>query len=189
MTISFGHNLMFCHQYPTRIISPWDNVSSSLKDGNLFVRNGCDCQHQSGRGLGLSGMVNTREVPINVVTRDKRKMLLRLDQNGKWSGLDAPNSPSADVAPPAERHDLTHPGTHTERGKPVVLPQEVLSSRESRPQGEPMGLRVWEDGLSECRSVIDLIGVALLVFKRRPSNITPRSLRAHFHPVFHHKIV
>ncbi len=46
----------------------------------------------------------------------------RLDQNGKWSGMGAPNSPIADAAPPAERSDasaasaqaLTHTGTHVE---------------------------------------------------------------------------
>ena len=46
----------------------------------------------------------------------------RLDQNGKWSGMGAPNSLIADAAPPAERSDLTHTGTHAERGKPDVLP-------------------------------------------------------------------
>lgn len=45
-----------------------------------------------------------------------------LDQNGKWSGMGVPNSPIADAAPPAERSDLTHTGTHAERGKPDVLP-------------------------------------------------------------------
>jgi hypothetical protein len=70
-----GHNLMFRHQYPTRIVSPWDNVASSLWDGNLTVSSGCDCQHQGGQELGLSGMVNLGEVLINVVTADKPKML------------------------------------------------------------------------------------------------------------------
>jgi hypothetical protein len=46
----------------------------------------------------------------------------RLDQNGKWSGMGVPNSLIADAAPPAERPDLTHTGTHAERGKPDVLP-------------------------------------------------------------------
>jgi hypothetical protein len=46
----------------------------------------------------------------------------RLDQNGKWSGMEVPNSSIADAAPPAERSDLTHTGTHAERGKPDVLP-------------------------------------------------------------------
>src|SRR5271157_6632374 len=37
-------------------------------------------------------------------------MLSGLNQKGKWSGTGAPNSPVADGAPPAERHDLT-PGS------------------------------------------------------------------------------
>ena len=43
-----------------------------------------------------------------------------------------------------------------------------MSARESDPQGELMGLRVWEGGESECLPVMGRIGVA-------PSgNITPR---------------
>ena len=51
-------------------------------------------------------------------------MLSRSGQNGTWSGPGAPNSPGADVAPPAKSGGPTHPGTSTERGKPVVLPTE-----------------------------------------------------------------
>jgi hypothetical protein len=47
-------------------------------------------------------------------------MLKRLDQKGTWSGSEAPNSSDAADAPPAERRDLTHTVTATERGKPVV---------------------------------------------------------------------
>ncbi len=57
-------------------------------------------------------MVNSGEALLNVVTKDKRKMLNRLDQKGMWSGSEAPNSSDADGAPPAERRDLTHRG-HT----------------------------------------------------------------------------
>ena len=95
-------------------------------------------------------MVNGSEPLINVVSDDKRKRLdglrkrlKRLDQKGKGSGIGAPNSPIADGAPSAERRDLTHAGTCTERGKPIVLPWE------SEPQGEPMGLWVEDDGGSE----------------------------------------
>jgi len=51
-------------------------------------------------------MVNTREVPIKVVISDKPKMLSGLNQNGMWSGMGALQSPVADGAPPADRHDL-----------------------------------------------------------------------------------
>ena len=67
-------------------------------------------------------MVNRCEALLNVVTKDKRKMLNRLDQKGTWPGPEAPNSSGADDVPPAERRDLTHTGTPAERGKPVVSP-------------------------------------------------------------------
>ena len=47
---------------------------------------------------------------IKAVTLDKPKMLSGLNQKGMWSGTGAHRSPVADVAPPAERHDLT-PGS------------------------------------------------------------------------------
>ena len=158
MTMQIGHNLIFCNQYPTRacvtgngeVRSLWDNVASFLMNGNRIVRRGCDCQHQSGQELGLSGTVNKSKVSINVVTRDKRKMLLRLGQNGKWSGIGVPNSSIADAVPPAKRHNLTHSDTHTQRGKPVVLLKGFYTLEGSKPQGEPKGLREWDDGRSEC---------------------------------------
>jgi hypothetical protein len=69
--------------------------------------------------------------------------------------MDAPNSSITDDEPPAERQDLTHTGTCTERGKPVGLP----AIRESEPQGTLMGLRVWDGGRSECLPVMGGIGV------------------------------
>jgi len=74
--------------------------------------------------------------------------------------MGAPNSPIADVEPPAERRNLTYAGTGTERGKPVGLPR-VCCERESEPQGEPMGLRVEDGGRSECLPVVGRIGVEL----------------------------
>jgi hypothetical protein len=68
------------------------------------------------------------------------------------------HSPTADVASPAERRNLTCTGTCTERGKPEVLPV-VTATRESAPQGEPMGLRVEDGGKSECLPVMGRIGV------------------------------
>jgi len=74
-------------------------------------------------------MVNRCELLTNVVNRDKPKMLTGLSQNGKGSGMDAPNSSIVDDAPPAERQDLTHTGTCTERGKPVGLPKGKASRK------------------------------------------------------------
>src|SRR3954453_7014295 len=81
-------------------------------------------------------------------------MLSRSGQNGTWSGPEAPNSPGADDAPPAKSCDPPHPGTSAERGKPVALP-----AGESDSQEEPMGRRVRDGGESQCRPVIDRIGV------------------------------
>ena len=68
---------------------------------------------------------------INVVNENKPKMLTGLDQKVSGPGSDAPNSSDADDAPPAERRDLTHSGTHTERGKPVLF--LWLLAEESKP--------------------------------------------------------
>ena len=97
----------------------------------------------------MCGMVNgnkehcSGELLTNGVNRDKPKMLTGLGQNGKGSGIGAPNSPIADAAPPAERQNLTHTGTCTKRGKPAGLPV-----KESEPRGTLMGLWVWDGGKS-----------------------------------------
>jgi len=67
-------------------------------------------------------MVNPGEALLNVVMSDKRKLLIRLGQNGTWSGPRAIGSFGADAVPPAKRRDLTHTATATERGKPVASP-------------------------------------------------------------------
>ena len=64
---------------------------------------------------------------IKSVNRDKSKMLTGLDQNGMWSGTGAHRSPVVDVAPPAERHDLT-PGMIEEMNEVTPSPP-----REGRP--------------------------------------------------------
>jgi hypothetical protein len=65
-------------------------------------------------------MANTCEPLINVVMENKPKVLgclqrqsnlskvHRLGPKGKGAGMGAPNSPIADVDPPAERRSLTH---------------------------------------------------------------------------------
>jgi hypothetical protein len=73
----------------------------------------------------LSGMVNTCESLINVVTENKPKMLTGLDQKVRGPSSDAPNSSDADDAPPAEQRDLTHSVAHEKRGKPVFFRWQV----------------------------------------------------------------
>jgi hypothetical protein len=63
---------------------------------------------QGGREPGSCGMVNLCEASINVVISVKRKLLIRLDQTVSGQVRGAPNSPSADDEPPAERRDLHH---------------------------------------------------------------------------------
>jgi N-terminal domain of reverse transcriptase len=103
-----------------------------------------------------------REAAINVVNINKRKMLIRLGQNGMWSGPGAHSSPGADGASPAKSGDPPHPGTSAERGKPVALPTRVGDSQE-----EPTGRRVKDEGGSECRPLTGRIGV------EPPGDITP----------------
>ena len=66
-----------------------------------------DCQHHGGRELAVRDMVNPGEVPIKAVIIHKPKMLSGLDQKVRGQVLGAGQSPVADGAPPADRHDLT----------------------------------------------------------------------------------
>src|SRR5262245_62991160 len=53
----------------------------------------------------------------------------RTGPKGTWPGPGAPNSPGADVEPPAERRGLTHAVSATQRGKPVALPRSREAAR------------------------------------------------------------
>jgi hypothetical protein len=102
----------------------------------------------------------------------------RLGPKGKWSGWSAPNSLHADVVPPAQKHDLTHPIPHGERGKPVALRG---MPPEGEPQGDLTGQRVEEEGASEGRLVTGRIGVATLPHPkggRLPSGVGARDRTA-----------
>ena len=77
-------------------------------------------------------MVKLTEVLLKAVSRDKPKMLSGLNQKvrGQVQGLAI--SPVADVAPPADRHDL-NPGVDREgeRSNPVVSPRGKADCKES----------------------------------------------------------
>ncbi len=62
---------------------------------------------------------------------NKSKMLYGLEPKGKWSGTESLQFSVADVAPPAERSDLTHSVIHSERGKPESLPFGKVSRKAS----------------------------------------------------------
>jgi hypothetical protein len=83
----------------------------------------------------------------------------RLGPKGTWPSSGVPNSPDADLAPPAERRDLTHSGTHAERGKPVVLPMarllsktevELKGKRAARRTQGTAGMGVWKKRMPFC---------------------------------------
>jgi len=81
-------------------------------------------------------MTNTSELLINVVTADKPKVLKserqpatarRLGPKGKWTGMNALPSFTADDEPPANRQGLSCSGSHAERGKPDSLRRKPVS--------------------------------------------------------------
>jgi len=90
-------------------------------------------------------MANISEPLINVVNAGKPKVLIGLDQNGTGSEQGLHVSLPQTAGPSAKRRSLPHLAHQTEHGKPVALPR----GWDSRPQGEPKGLRVKEDGESE----------------------------------------
>jgi hypothetical protein len=55
-------------------------ILALFESGNQVARRGGNCQHRGGWELGLSGMVNTCESLLSVVTENKPKMLTGLDQ-------------------------------------------------------------------------------------------------------------
>jgi len=95
-------------------------------------------------------MVNRCELLINVVNKDKPKMLKGLSQKGKGSGMDAPNSSITDEEPPAKMQDLTHAGTCTERGKPVGFPGTNQGKRAARDADGPAGMGWWRKRMPFC---------------------------------------
>ncbi len=77
-------------------------------------------------------MTNGREPLINAVTDDKPKMLTGLNQKVRgWCRGSRVFLPQT-LQPPADRRGLTHRGTQTERGKPVVSPQGKAHRKVSR---------------------------------------------------------
>jgi hypothetical protein len=71
---------MICHLVLYRDNKPRDNVASFNRMAASPARGGCDCQHQGGRELEWDGMGNICELLINVVRRDKSKVLRDLNQ-------------------------------------------------------------------------------------------------------------
>ncbi len=116
-------------------------------------------ESQQGWELGAKGMVNIGELLINAVNRNEPKRPIGSDQKVSGQVWDASNSSHAVVAPPANRQDLTPSGICVELGKRRSSPIRFYPGWESKPQGEPMELRVAEVGESECHPVIGWIEV------------------------------
>ena len=111
-------------------------------------------------GSRLNGMVNICELRINIVKYKKPKMLTGFNQKGKQSDNLLNFGVTRTIALPVKLQYLTHSFvTYTEHGKPVSLPD----NRESKPQGKPMGVRVWDCRKSECHPVMGRIGVETLL--------------------------
>jgi hypothetical protein len=78
----------------------------------------------------------------------------RLEPKGKRPGIGVRNSSIADEEAPAERWDLS---IHV-----LVIKRNLVSlyssQRESKPQGEPSGMQVWDVRKSECFPVMGKTG-------------------------------
>src|SRR5438128_612036 len=95
-----------------------DAFPCSQEGGNQSVRRDCDYKHQCSSGARADGMTNTCELLINVVIRNKPKMLRGLNQKVRSSVRRLPISLTQTQQPPAKRQRLTRRGIRTERGKP-----------------------------------------------------------------------
>ena len=60
------------------------------------------------KGARLNGMANPSELLINLVTLNKPKALIGLDQKRYVAGISARFSESRDATPPGERQGLNH---------------------------------------------------------------------------------
>ena len=119
-----------------------DRQRSGVKRPDNVIPFGAGCGRETttrtlpvpgGRDARLTGRVNACERLINVVISDRRKVLMRLNQNGVSQAV--PVS-SGDTLPSCDRRrDRTHPRrvVQTELGKPDTAPIDLVSmGQESR---------------------------------------------------------
>ena len=111
---------------------PGEQRNLDLRIGRESASRHDDCQHQGGRGPAVRGKVNPGEVLIKVVTWEQAKDAVRLEPKGTWSGTGASSSPVADVASPADKHDLT-PGSIEKVNEvtPLSPPEGRLPAKEA----------------------------------------------------------
>jgi hypothetical protein len=172
MTDHSGHNPVCDYRYPTKtcgrgnlaVRSSWDNVTSPRRGGRSSREGIRRLPAPRRSGAKVDGMANPGELLINVVRTSKPKALIGLNQKvcGQVQGY--PPSPAVAVRATGEEAEpkpsVIHPWN-------VVSPSSSLRGRPSA-RGLPMGRRVEDEGGSECRSVIERIGV------EPPGEITPR---------------
>ena len=133
-----------------------------------------------GEGARMDGMVNTRAPSLNVVIRNKPKMLTGLHQKGRstaWRLILAPSwAPTATGEQRAPNPSVSFTRNTV---SPYHSSQEV-----GTPQGEPTALRVEEGGKSECRRGMKRRrGLTCLDAKagRLPPGLSPRAHLRHQH--------
>ena len=79
-------------------------------------------------GARNGGMSNKCELPINVVSLDKRKALIRLNQKVRGMVRRFLSPPTQSMIPPADRQALIHRVMQVEHGKPDCLPVVLRES-------------------------------------------------------------
>ena len=105
----------------------------------------------------MDGRANLRKLSINVVTPNKPKLLVGLDQKVERLAWMLCTHPTRIRKPPADRESLTHPVKQGEQGKPESLPEQGVGLL----QGRTMAVRVEDTRKSECRSVTEGIPIAI----------------------------
>src|SRR5262249_24975500 len=124
----YGPDLLFHQQYPTQMCGkvttrtePADTVPTVTRQAPEPRGNGVSASIRRRRG-GMEGMVNTRELSLNVVRSTKPKMLIGLSQKGTGVGTGSRSYPVMDTQR-SRRRERTSPVlvNLAERGKPVSL--------------------------------------------------------------------
>ena len=96
------------------------------------VRQSLVCQHQGGSGARLDGKVNRCESMINLVRRNRLKVLRSLNQKGVRLVVAFSYGNTRTAGPPGNSRNLGHCVNHTKHGKPVLLPCEWQANRKER---------------------------------------------------------
>jgi hypothetical protein len=112
----------------------------------------------------LKDMANIREPLLSRREKQHAKGAGRHGPKGKQSGRWAWRSLRADVALPAVRRSLRPSGMVRMRN--VVSPSVPTGMWKAAREGVPVDVWVWDVGKSECRSVMDRIGVRALPYPK-----------------------